>query len=133
MMKAEPVLEKNIQRVGGCDGLKDRVGNYARSKGINLPGGPGHHSSVGKAPPPSTHGKLKVSKRQRNKCRKFMRWAGGAFRYCMKKKTQSQRSACAAKSEPKIMDMKQKSGFSPEACPREHQRFEEMGDKLRGE
>ncbi len=54
MMKAEPVLEQNIQRVGGCDGLKERVGNYARSKGVNLPGGPGHDSFMAKTPAPST-------------------------------------------------------------------------------
>ena len=133
MMKAQPEIEKNIRSAGSCDGLKDRVGNYARSKGIELPGGPGHHSSVAKAPPPSTHGKLKVTKGQRKKCQRFIRWAGGAFKYCMKKKTPGQRSACAAKSEPKIMDRMQRSGFSPETCPREHQKFEEMGDRLRGE
>ena len=132
MMKAEPVLEQNIQRVGGCDGLKDRVGDYARSKGINLPGGPGPDKPVAVAPP-ITHGKLKVTKGQQRKCKKFIRWAGGAFKYCMKKKNQAQRDSCMAKSEPKIMNRKQQSNFGPETCPREHQRFEEMGDKLRGE
>ncbi len=51
----------------------------------------------------------------------------------MKKKIQGQRSACAAKSEPKIMDRMQKSCLSSETCPQEHQKFEEMGDRLRGE
>ena len=41
--------------------------------------------------------------------------------------------ACRIKFEPKIMAKMNKANFNADTCLKQHPKFEEMGDKLRGE
>ena len=114
-------FDRALQKAGECGNLDDKMGRYARSKGLRDP------KDMRTAVRPKTHGKLH-SKGPKAKCSKFIRWVRGAFNYC---KNKDNPAKCARRSESAIKRKKDQLGFNEESCPSEYERFEEMGDQLR--
>ena len=111
-----------LQKAGGCGNLDDRMGRYAGSKGLR------DSKDMRTAAKPKTHGELH-SKGPKVKCSKFIKWVSGAFNYCKKK---ADPAKCALRSSPAIESKRNQAGFNENSCPEEVERYEEMGDKLRG-
>jgi hypothetical protein len=118
-------FEKRSRRAGGCGNLGDKLGDYARSKGLPI-FGKGPRPKIAR---PASHGPIPHVKQGGRKCRKFIRWVKGSVTYCSKLNGRKQKR-CKKGSIRAIQGRAVRSKFNEEKCPKQWDEYEDQIEKL---
>jgi len=117
--------DKRIRKAGGCGNLGDKLGDYARSKGLpNL--GKGPRPKIAK---PTSHGPIPLVKKGGRKCKNFIRWVKSSVHYCSKLNGQKQKR-CKKGSIQEIQGRAVRKKFSEGRCPKQWDEYEDQIEKL---